>query len=91
MVFSDFKISHDSAMLPFQASVMPQHQRTMRFCVCKRQYDLHEAHFFIAINRLYEKNCLFLQWACLMDRRLLPRRACCKHAIALRMKLLKLK
>ena len=91
MVFRDFKISHDSAMQPFQASVMPQHQSTMCFYVCKRQYDLHEAHFFIAINRLYEKNCLFLQWASLMDKRLLPRRACCKHAIALRMKLLKLK
>lgn len=70
---------------------MPWHQSTMCCCVCKRQYDLHEAHFFIAINRLYEKNCLFLQWASLMDKRLLPRRAYCKHAIALRMKLLKLK
>ena len=78
-------------MLPFQASVIPQHQSTMCFCVCKRQHDLHVAHFFIAINRLYEKNCLFLQWASLMDKLLLPRRACCKHAIALRMKLLKLK
>lgn len=91
MVFTDFKISHDSAMQSFQTSVMPQLQSTMRCCVCKRQHDLHQAHFFIAINRLYEKNCLFLQWASLMDRRLLPRRACCKHAIALRMKLLKLK
>ena len=70
---------------------MPWHQSTMCCCVCKRQYDLHEAHFFIAINRLYEKNCLFLQWTSLMDRRLLPRRACYKHAIALRMKFLKLK
>ena len=78
-------------MQPFQASVMPWHQRTMCFYVCKRQHDLHQAYFFIAINRLYEKNCLFLQWASLMDKRLLPRRACCKHAIALRMKLLKLK